>query len=74
LAELHTNADQFRTRLDSSIAELRNLSNRSSQVNQLLNAIENNFSSNEIVIQKNLSLVEQRIEKLLESIDRLKAS
>ncbi|KAA1117702.1 hypothetical protein PGT21_020306 [Puccinia graminis f. sp. tritici] len=74
LAELHTNADQFRIRLDSSIADLRNLSNRSSQVNQLLNVIETNFSSNEIVIQKNLSLVEQRIEKLLESIDHLKAS
>lgn len=74
LAQLHTNADQFRQRLDHSTAKLRNISSRSTQVSELLNLIENSFESNEKIIKQNLGLVEDRIEKVLESIDQLKAS
>ncbi|PLW14152.1 hypothetical protein PCASD_25030 [Puccinia coronata f. sp. avenae] len=74
LAELHTSAAQFRDRLDLSVADVKHLAARASQLAQLLDLLENNFHANENVIQKNLALVGQRIEKLFESIDLLKSS
>ncbi|KNZ47591.1 hypothetical protein VP01_629g6 [Puccinia sorghi] len=74
LAELHTSADQFRHHLDLSVAELKNLNGRNSQLTQLLNLLQNNLSANEGVIKNNLALVEQRIENLLQSVDLLKSS
>ncbi|KAH9449241.1 hypothetical protein MJO28_010347 [Puccinia striiformis f. sp. tritici] len=74
LSELHSSADQFRNRLNSSVSEIKSISNRSNQVEQTLKILENNLESNQRIITSNLGLVEQRIEKLLESIDSMKSN
>ncbi|MBW0493616.1 hypothetical protein O181_033331 [Austropuccinia psidii MF-1] len=74
LAQLHNDSNQFRERLNISTHELTELNQRSKQLIELLNQAAKNFESNEKTIKENLGVVESRIEKVLESIDKLKSS
>ncbi|OAV89019.1 hypothetical protein PTTG_28843 [Puccinia triticina 1-1 BBBD Race 1] len=74
LAHLHASADSFRTRLDDALNRLRASADRTTHLSQLLTSIQNNADANHALVAQNLALVDQRIDRLLLAVDRLKPS